>query len=638
MILYASQRANAAELARHLLNDAENDHVTVHEIRGFVSDELAEALREAYAMSRGTRCRQFLFSVSLNPPEYADVPIEDFEAAIEEIERKLSLIGQPRIIVFHEKNGRRHCHVIWSRIDAAKLIAINMAHFKRKLMEVSRFLFLKHGWKLPKGMERDETRSPWHLSREEYRQSVRLTENAQSLKVMLKSAWERSDSRETFARALQERGFLLARGDKRGFVALDVKGGIYSLTRWLDIGTRALKSRLGVPEELPDIETAKAFLASRMTENLQRFISDAKKQAKELRQPLIQEIRALAADQRQERKELIGRQQQRWRNETRQRASRFYSGMAGIWQRVTGEYAKIRLQNEAEAKAGLERDRRELHALIRSHLLERQKLQKTVTAYKEEHQVEALRLRREMATYVATATEPKMPAVAVAKVSVAEQLAEVQTRIAMLSGNLSMLQSALESNLIPDEMRSIIRLMIERTLETLHMKAVEEKAQQERYKEKTAEYEQKQAQLNEYIRRYAELQLKIEQETRRIEANKQFYNIIQNMSYSLNGVPRHAITVMSPPPERRLGEGVFTRALRQQDNGELMNKVFTRRPRPPVDPETAVPNLRTSVLEVKEVLRRAGLQPGDDSGPSVKPKNINLDTSNMTIKFNTRRQ
>lgn len=632
MILYASQRANAAELARHLLNDAENDHVTVHEIRGFVSDELAEALREAYAMSRGTRCRQFLFSVSLNPPEYADVPIEDFEAAIEEIERKLSLIGQPRIIVFHEKNGRRHCHVIWSRIDAAKLIAINMAHFKRKLMEVSRFLFLKHGWKLPKGMERDGTRSPWHLTGEEYRQSVRLTENAQSLKAMLKAAWERSDNKETFARALQERGFLLARGDSRGFIALDVKGGIFSLTRWLDIGTRALKARLGKPEELPSLDDAKDFLASRMTENLQRFIADAQKQAKELRQPLVQEIRALAADQRQERKELIDRQQARWRDETRQRAARLYSGMAAIWQRVTGEYAKIRLQNEAEAKAGLERDRRELHALVRSHLLERQELQKTVTVYKEEHKAEALRLRRELATYVATATEPKTPAVAVAKVSVAEQMAEVQTRIAMLSGNLSMLQSAIESNLIPDEMRSIIRLMIERTLETLHMKAVEEKAQQERYKEKTAEYEEKQAQLNEYIRRYAELQLKIEQETRRIEANKQFYNIVQNMSYSLNGVPRWPITVMSPQPERRLDEKAYTQNLRQQSNQDLEDRVL-RRPRPTKpNPETATNDLREGVLGVKEMLRRANKGKGGSTRDFTAKSKPQVKTDN--IKFN----
>lgn len=113
MILKASQRARYSELAKHLLNGEDNEHVTVHEIRGFVAETLLEALREAYAVSRGTRCSKYLFSLSLSPPEDADVSIEDFEAAIEEVEKKLGLLGQPRIIVFHEKYGRRHCHTVW---------------------------------------------------------------------------------------------------------------------------------------------------------------------------------------------------------------------------------------------------------------------------------------------------------------------------------------------------------------------------------------------------------------------------------------------------------------------------------------------------------------------------------------------
>ena len=113
MILKASQRAHARELAKHLLNGDTNEHVTLHEIRGFVSDDIMGALEEAYAVSRGTRCKQFLFSLSLNPPEEENVSIDDFESAIEKIENKLKLIGQPRIIVFHEKHGRRHCHCVW---------------------------------------------------------------------------------------------------------------------------------------------------------------------------------------------------------------------------------------------------------------------------------------------------------------------------------------------------------------------------------------------------------------------------------------------------------------------------------------------------------------------------------------------
>jgi len=118
MILNGNERGNAKELARHLLNMRDNDHVELHDLRGFVSDDLHGALLEAEAISMGTRCVNHLFSLSLNPPEYADVPVETFENAIERIEEGLGLQGQPRAIVFHEKAGRRHAHAVWSRIDS----------------------------------------------------------------------------------------------------------------------------------------------------------------------------------------------------------------------------------------------------------------------------------------------------------------------------------------------------------------------------------------------------------------------------------------------------------------------------------------------------------------------------------------
>ncbi len=616
MILKASQRTGTKELAKHLLNVAENDHITVHEIRGFVADDLAGALREIEAISRGTRCSKFMFSLSLNPPDYADVPIGDFEAAIEEIERKLSLVDQPRIIVFHEKNGRRHCHVVWSRLmysaHTHHMISIRMSHFKLKLMEVSRLLFLKYGWKMPEGMKRAADRSPWHLTREEHRQAVRLSQDSQTLKMLFKSAWEQSDSKETFIRALEERGFLLARGDRRGFIALDIAGGIYSLTRWIDIGTRELKARLGKPETLPDIGQAQEFINARMTENLNRYITESKQRAKDIRQPLVQEIRAMVAVQRKERQSLIEKQQIRWIQETRVRVARLPRGFKGIWHKATGAYKKVRAQNEVETKTSLDRDRKELHALVRSHLLERQELQNSVKSYKEEHNRETLRIRREVAKYVSTATTPLQP-VKSETISLKAQMAEVQSKIALLSGNITLLQSALESGLISDEMRGTIRRMIERTLETLHLKTVEEKEHREMVQEK--ELVENQFLLNRYIRQYAELQVKQEEESRKTSANKQFYDIVMNMSYALNGIPRWQISVISPPPEKRLDEKAFTATLREKSNTELLSNITKPYRRPPVDPQTATANLRASVLEVKEVLRRAGLQP--DGGKSA---------------------
>jgi len=117
MILKASQRGGSRQLAAHLLKTEDNEHVEVYEVRRFTSNNLNGAFHEAYTMSRGTRCSKFLFSVSLNPPENGNVFVDKFETALDRIESKLGLEGQPRVVVFHEKEGRRHAHCVWSRID-----------------------------------------------------------------------------------------------------------------------------------------------------------------------------------------------------------------------------------------------------------------------------------------------------------------------------------------------------------------------------------------------------------------------------------------------------------------------------------------------------------------------------------------
>lgn len=47
MILKAKERGNAPQLARYLLAMRDNDHVELHEVRGFISDDLVEAFGEA---------------------------------------------------------------------------------------------------------------------------------------------------------------------------------------------------------------------------------------------------------------------------------------------------------------------------------------------------------------------------------------------------------------------------------------------------------------------------------------------------------------------------------------------------------------------------------------------------------------
>ena len=164
MILKGSQRGRAKQLAAHLLKTEENEHIEVHELDGFIAENLHGALQEIYAVSRGTRCKQFMFSVSLNPPETESVPVEYFEKAISDIEKELGLEGQPRAVIFHEKEGRRHCHTVWSRIDIDEMKAINLPYYKLKLQDISKQLYYQYGWDIPRGFLEKQERNPFNYS------------------------------------------------------------------------------------------------------------------------------------------------------------------------------------------------------------------------------------------------------------------------------------------------------------------------------------------------------------------------------------------------------------------------------------------------------------------------------------------
>jgi MobA/VirD2-like, nuclease domain len=336
MILKASQRAGAKQLAVHLMRDDDNEHVEVHQVRGFAADTLQGALREAYAISQGTKCRQFLFSVSFNPPEREKVGIKAFEQAIDALEQRLGLSGQPRVIVFHEKNGRRHAHCVWSRIKADELKAINLSHFKLKMTDLARELYIAHGWKMPEGLVKSEARNPLNFTREEWQQAKRAKRDPRTIKEAFQDCWAISDSLPAFKNALESRGYYLAQGDRRGFVALDFQGEIYSLSRWVGVKPKQLQERLGDPDRLPSVEDVKAKIAEKVSEKLARFAAQTKAVFEIAHSGLLEQRRKLVALQRHERDVLRELQTVRWMQEHRVRLERFRTGLKGLWDRITG--------------------------------------------------------------------------------------------------------------------------------------------------------------------------------------------------------------------------------------------------------------------------------------------------------------
>lgn len=399
MILEGNQRSGAGQLARHLLNTQDNDHVEIHEISGFVSDTVHGAFQEIKASACGTKCRQYMFSVSLNPPHKADVPIEAFEQAIAEMEDRLGLKGQPRVIVLHEKEGRRHAHCVWSRIDPQSMTAINLPHYKRKLNELSKELYLNHGWEIPQGFIDKAYRNPLNFTREEWQQAKRTDEDPRLLKALFIRAWESSDSAKAFAHALKAHGFWLARGERRGFVAVDYKGEVYSLSRWAGVKPKILQERLGNAETLPSLQEVRTEIAQGMSEKLREYIAELQRKTEKDFKPIKQAVQTMREHHRAARQTLDSKQTERRQEEEKARMERLPRGLFGLWQRFTGKYRKIRKENEIEVQNTLLRDRAEKQALILRQLEERQRLQSKIQQNRTAYYRSMQSLRQDMARY-----------------------------------------------------------------------------------------------------------------------------------------------------------------------------------------------------------------------------------------------
>jgi len=387
MILHGNARRSEG-LAHHLLRDDENDHVQVLAVEGFATDDLAEAFDEIRAIASGTRCKKYLFSLSLSPPKGADTPEDQFLAAIDKAEARLKLSGQPRVIVLHEKGDHRdrHVHVVWSRIDAVEMKAIPMPFNKLRMREISRELFIEHGHEMPRGLIHREERNPLNYTFEQYQHAKRLGKNARQIKSDLIDAWGQSDNAASLQAALQEKGYHLARGDRRGFVALDSDGEVYSLPKWLGIKTKAVRERLGEERSLPSVDETKADIGRAMSSKMDEFKTELHQRNLERKEAGNLQRQTLVERQRTERANALEAMQTHQLEETKARQAKFRNGLSGIWDWMRGENKRIKAENEAEAAKALERDKQKREALI-----QRQRQQRLWLTTRQRQQAEKLR-------------------------------------------------------------------------------------------------------------------------------------------------------------------------------------------------------------------------------------------------------
>lgn len=380
MILVGNQRGGARDLARHLMKQ-DNDRVEVHQLRGFMGRDLDEAFQESQAIARGTQCKQFLFSLSLNPPKGAEVSNEEYERAIDRAEAKLGLTGQPRAIVFHEKRGddgemRRHAHAVWSRIKAEEMKAVPLPHSRRKLQDVSRDLHLEHGWTMPRGLAVSGECDPRNFTLAEWQQARRIKENPREIKAAFQDAWAISNSKAALSHALEERGYWLAKGDKRGYVAVDRHGEVHNIAKRAGVTTKAVRERIGDMEALPSVADAKIEIARAMQAKMEAFQQEVREREEREKREANERRAALKARQEAERQKQRDTAQNRAQEEEKARQARLRSGILGLWDRLRGERKRQIEQNHREATAAKHRDSIERDQLTAVQLAQRREVVK----------------------------------------------------------------------------------------------------------------------------------------------------------------------------------------------------------------------------------------------------------------------
>ena len=374
MITKGNQRAGGQQLATHLLNEFDNEYIELMEVRGTVAQDLHGAFSEWKSVSLGTKCEKFLYSLSVNPwaKNYGEITREMYLEFIGRVEQKLGLEGQPRAVVFHIKEGREHCHVVWSRIDVEKMKAVQLSHDRQKLRAVVREFANDHNLELPDGLARDNRDDRFeekkkHADLKDRQQQERTGLSKAEHQKIVTEIWRGSDSPRAFYEGLESAGYYLCRGDRRSYVVLDRYGEIHTLPRLIDIkgvNTAKVRDFLGkaYPEnKIRSIEQAQKMIdlqqATKSAQFKEDFRTASDKLAHDLeqlqatrREALDKKIAAIKERHKKELAALKSFHQSKHQSSFLKRILEQKSGLSATLLRVTGlyivvKYAQSKLQD-----------------------------------------------------------------------------------------------------------------------------------------------------------------------------------------------------------------------------------------------------------------------------------------------------
>lgn len=295
MIINASQRGHAGELAHHLTKTIDDDgsaqEVQITGTRNLiVNDNVHEALDDMAMMAWASpKTQNHLFHATLNPA--VDMSADEWTAAWELYEREYGLQNLAYLEVTHIKKGRKHIHRVYERVQKNGK-ALKLSHTHRRNEKIARILEYEFGHPLTIGkhnravlnwLERegrddvitwmhaghahDAERPTAQMQYQDYQQQRRTKiEKAEVIAAVIE-AYQTTDTGRGFEQALLEHNLILAKGYKGkdrkqkniNFVIVDAAGGTHSargiLNKAVGVKIKDLRQRWAdVAQTLPSVE------------------------------------------------------------------------------------------------------------------------------------------------------------------------------------------------------------------------------------------------------------------------------------------------------------------------------------------------------------------------------------------------
>jgi hypothetical protein len=273
MIVNGASYRSVSYWSKHLTSE-KNDRAELKEIRGLGAENLRDGLLEMQQDAKHTRLKNFFYQANFNPTHDEALTEEQWQRAFEIFEKHRGIPeGTARIVYEHEKEGRTHRHVVWSRVNMETGRAWSDALDAKVCHEASREISEELGLHRsisPFDKDRDGPRpgrapKPWEMFR-----GLQSELDPREIKVEVTKIFRESKDALEFVEGLSQHGYQLAQGDRRDYVILDSAGEVHSLARRLDgVKAKELREFMGeLPREMfPTVDQAKAHHRERNMED-----------------------------------------------------------------------------------------------------------------------------------------------------------------------------------------------------------------------------------------------------------------------------------------------------------------------------------------------------------------------------------